>query len=278
MQQLPLNQALCGDCAVVMSAFAENSIDLIMMSPPYADARSKSYGGVKPDDYVEWFMPYAQEFYRVLKPTGTLILNIKEKVVKGERHTYVLDLIKAMKEQGWLWTEEYIWHKKNSYPGKWPNRFRDAWERCLQFNKEKRFAMYQDNVKIPISPSTIKRVKTLSPNDKDRQMSASQSGLGRRMANWKDRAFVYPSNVLYLAPECANRQHSAVFPIALPMWFIKLFTRVGDIVLDPFLGAGTTALAALTLGRKYIGIEINPEYCALAQRQLTALTLTARKN
>jgi site-specific DNA-methyltransferase (adenine-specific) len=72
---------------------------------------------------------------RVLKPTGTFILNIKEKVVNGERSTYAIELILAMKKQGWLWTEELIWHKKNCYPGKWPNRFRDAWERLLQFNK-----------------------------------------------------------------------------------------------------------------------------------------------
>ena len=81
----------------------------------------------------------AVEFFRVLKPKGTFILNIKERVVNGERHTYVIDLILNMREYGWLWTEEFIWHKKNSYPGKWPNRFRDNWERLLQFNKNRKF-------------------------------------------------------------------------------------------------------------------------------------------
>jgi site-specific DNA-methyltransferase (adenine-specific) len=85
---------------------------------------------VTPDDYVAWFMPRAEQFARVLKPGGSLVINIKEKVVDGERHTYVLELILAMKKQGWLWTEEYVWHKRNCFPGKWPNRFRDAWERC----------------------------------------------------------------------------------------------------------------------------------------------------
>ena len=112
-------------------------MDLIFTSPPYADRREKTYGGIKPDKYVEWFLPKAEQFLRVLKPTGTFVLNIKELTVDGERHTYVLDLILAMRKQGWLWTEEFIWHKKNCYPGKWPNRFRDAWERCIQFNKEK---------------------------------------------------------------------------------------------------------------------------------------------
>jgi site-specific DNA-methyltransferase (adenine-specific) len=84
----------------------------------------------------------------VLKPSGTFILNIKEKVVDGERHVYILELIQRMRSQGWLWTEEFIWHKKNSHPGKWPNRFRDAWERLLQFNKTRKFNMYQREVYV----------------------------------------------------------------------------------------------------------------------------------
>ena len=127
-----------GDCLDVMKTVPEDSIDLIVTSPPYANNRSKTYGGIKPDDYVDWFLPRAAEFYRVLKPTGTFILNIKEKVVSGERHPYVLELILSMRDQGWLWTEEFVWHKRNCPPGKWPNRFRDAWERCLQFNKQRK--------------------------------------------------------------------------------------------------------------------------------------------
>src|SRR5262245_33587156 len=114
-----------GDCAEKLKDIPGSSVDLIFTSPPYADQRKNTYGGVHPDKYVEWFLPISLELLRVLRPTGTFILNIKEKVVDGERHTYVLDLIKALRDQGWLWTEEFVWHKKNSYPGKWPNRFRD---------------------------------------------------------------------------------------------------------------------------------------------------------
>ena len=71
-----------------------------------------------------------------------------------------------MQQQGWLWTEEYIWHKKNSYPGKWPNRFRDAWERCLQFNKQKKFKMYQERVMVPMGDWAKTRLKNLSEIDK----------------------------------------------------------------------------------------------------------------
>jgi site-specific DNA-methyltransferase (adenine-specific) len=128
---------LLGDCLEKLTHFSDNTFDLIVTSPPYADSRSKTYGGIKPDEYVEWFLPRTEEFLRVLKPSGTFILNIKEKVVNGERHTYVLELILEMKKQGWLWTEEFIWHKKNCYPGKWPNRFRDAWEGAYSLTRAK---------------------------------------------------------------------------------------------------------------------------------------------
>src|SRR5690606_17432155 len=143
-------------------------IDLIITSPPYADQRKKIYGGVAPDKYVEWFLPFSRELLRVLKPDGTFILNIKEKVQSGERHTYVIELILEMRKQGWLWTEEFIWCKKNSFPGKWPNRFRDSWERLLQFNKQSQFNMYQDEVRIPIGDWSKTRLKNLSATDKIR--------------------------------------------------------------------------------------------------------------
>ena len=145
-----LNQIIVGDCEAVLSKLPDACFDLIFTSPPYADQRKNTYGGVSPDDYVDWFLPKAKKFYRVLKPTGTFLLNIKERVVNGERHTYVMELILAMRKQGWLWTEEFIWHKKNCYPGKWPNRFRDSWERLLQFNKQRCFRMYQKAVMVPI--------------------------------------------------------------------------------------------------------------------------------
>jgi site-specific DNA-methyltransferase (adenine-specific) len=101
-----------GDCAEVLQNFSDNTFDLIVTSPPYADRRKCTYGGTPPDKYVEWFLPRSAQFLRVLKPTGTFVLNIKEKAENGERHTFVLELILALRKQGWLWTEEFIWHKK----------------------------------------------------------------------------------------------------------------------------------------------------------------------
>lgn len=267
MKKLTTN-ILQGDSAEVLKTLPDNSIDLIVTSPPYADQRKSTYGGIAPDKYVEWFLPISEQLLRVLKPSGTFVLNIKEKVVDGERSTYVMELILAMRKQGWLWTEEFIWHKKNSYPGKWPNRFRDAWERLLQFNKSKKFAMYQEEVMVPMGDWAKSRLKNLSDTDKRRDNSKVGSGFGKNISNWIDREKAYPTNVLHLATECNNKKHSAAFPEELPEWFIKLFTKEGDMVLDPFAGSGTTLFVAERMGRSAIGIEIMEEYYKMIKNQL----------
>ena len=259
---------LSGDCFEELKEVANSSVDLIVTSPPYADQRKNTYGGIKPEKYVAWFIPIAAELFRVLKNDGTFILNIKEKVQNGERSTYVLELILEMKRQGWLWTEEFIWHKKNCYPGKWPNRFRDAWERLLQFNKSKKFNMYQEAVMVPMGDWAKNRLKNLSDIDKIRDDSKVGSGFGKNISNWLERDMAYPTNVLHLATECGNKNHSAAFPESLPEWFIKLFTQEYDTVLDPFMGSGTTVFVANRMNRNAIGIDIVDEYCKKVQKQI----------
>lgn len=266
--KVPQNTIICGDNQEVLRRFPDNCIDFIITSPPYAEARKNVYGGVSPNKFVEWFLPKSEQFLRVLKLDGTFILNIKEKVVGGQRHTYVIELILEMKKQGWLWTEEFVWHKKNCYPGKWPNRFRDAWERCLQFNKTKNFKMFQDEVMVPIGDWAKTRLRKLSDTDKIRDESKVKSGFGKNISHWLNRDKAYPTNVLHLATECANKNHSATFPLSLPEWFIKLFTEKHDIILDPFVGSGTSAIIAKQLERSYIGIDISREYCKIAEHKL----------
>jgi len=262
-----------GDCKEELKKLADNSVDLIFTSPPYADQRKNTYGGVRADKYVEWFLPIVRQLLRVLKPSGTFVLNIKERVINGERSTYVMELILEMKKQGWLWTEEYIWHKKNCYPGKWPNRFRDAWERLLQFNKNKKFNMYQDEVMVPMGDWAKSRLKKLSSTDKIRDESKVGSGFGKNISNWLNREMAYPTNVIHLATECNNKNHSAAFPEGLPEWFIKLFTKEGDIVLDPFMGSGTTNFVANRMKRNSIGIEIIPEYYKMVKNEIQPVEL-----
>jgi len=258
-----------GDCLNILQSYPDECVDLIVTSPPYADQRSSTYGGIKADDYVDWFLPRAAQFFRTLKSSGSFILNIKEKAVNGERHTYVLELIIELRKQGWLWTEEYIWHKKNCYPGKWPNRFRDAWERCLHFTKKRQFKMNQQAVMVPMGDWAHTRLKALGKNDVVRYESQVGNAFAKNIANWKGREMAYPTNVLHLATETANKRHSAAFPLALPQWFIKLFSDPGDLVLDPFAGSGTTLEAATALARRAVGIEINTEFAALCQAKLS---------
>lgn len=262
------NKVILGDCLKVLSGMPANSVDLVVTSPPYADQRKGTYGGISPDKYVEWFLPISEQLLRVLKPTGTFVLNIKEKVVNGERSTYVMELIIAMRKQGWLWTEEFIWHKKNCFPGKWPNRFRDSWERLLQFNKAKDFAMYQDAVKVPIGDWAKGRLKNLSETDKRRDNAKNGSGFGKNVSNWVGKETVLPTNVLHLATECNNKNHSAAFPEELPEWFVRLFTKENNVVLDPFAGSGTTFFVSRRMKRNAIAIELKPEYYEMICSQL----------
>ena len=291
------------DSGTFIRNIPDESVNLIVTSPPYADKRKRFYGSVHPNKYVEWFLPIAKELLRVLKQDGSFILNIKEHPRDGERDTYVLELILELRKNGWYWIEEYCWYKKNSFPGKWPNRFRDSWERCLHFSKNKKFAMYQDEVKVPIGDWAEKRFKSLSDEDFKRHVSSTNGSLGRNVSNWLDRKRVYPHNVVVLEEErflngviqeefeetetpseeyvtpnliefatvCHNKNHSAAFPIELPTWFIQLFSKKGDVVLDPFIGSGTTAVAAALMEREYIGIEKKKEFAQMARTSLKEL-------
>ena len=123
---------------------------------------------------------------------------------------------------------------------------------------------------VPVGDWADSRLRHLSETDQARDESRVGSGFGKNVSNWLDRDFVYPTNVLHMATESSNRGHSASFPMGLPMWFIKLFTRPGDLVLDPFIGSGTTAVAAIGLGRHYLGAELNREYYQLADEAISS--------
>ncbi len=269
------NKIYQGDCKEMIKDLPDNSIDLIITSPPYANQRSKSYGGVKASEYVDWFIPLAEQLKRVLKSEGSFVLNIKEHVENGERHTYVLELILELKKMGWLWTEEYMWHKKNAFPGKWPNRFRDSFERCLHFNLEKKFFMDQDAVMVDMGEWKDKRFKYLSGNDLERYASQVGNSFAKNIANWKKRDKAYPGNVISLATNCKNVGHPAAFPSGLPSWFIQLLSPKEGVVLDPFLGSGTTALSCIDLDRRFIGIELNKGYADLSCEKVN-MRLTQR--
>jgi len=121
---------------------------------------------------------------------------------------------------------------------------------------------------VPVGEWARSRLKNLSETDRRRDNSRVGSGFGKNVSNWLGRDKVYPTNVLQFPTECYNRSHSAVFPAALPSWFIQLFTREGDFVLDPFAGSGTTAVAAQKLKRHYLMIDTVKDFKAVAQKRL----------
>ena len=128
--------------------------------------------------------------------------------------------------------------------------------------------MYQETVMVPMGDWAKSRLKNLSATDKIRDDSKVGSGFGKRIANWIERDMAYPTNVIHMATECGNKNHSAAFPEELPEWFIKLFTQERDWVLDPFSGSGTTVSVARRMNRNSVGIEILPAYYELAKTEL----------
>lgn len=137
--------------------------------------------------------------------------------------------------------------------------------------------MYQEAVMVPMGNWAKDRLKNLSDTDKIRDNAKNGSGFGKNVSNWLKRDKAYPTNVLHLATECGNKNHSAAFPKALPEWFINLFTKEGDCVLDPFMGSGTTVLVAKSMNRNAIGIEILPEYHKLVQKELSQPVKNSKK-
>lgn len=256
-----------GDSREILKSYPDGHFNLIITSPPYADARKKQYDSISPDAFPEFMLSFHEQFWRVLSPTGSFVMNIKDKVVDGVRDRYVWKTVMALSDKGWLAIDDYIW-TKNGMPGYWPNRLRDGWEYCFHFSKNPKFAMYQDAVKRPIGNWAQKRLSNLSGEDLKRHTSNTKSGFGRDLRKWVGKDMVLPDNVLDIPNVGKNMGHPAVFPVALPEFFIKLFTKKGDNILDPFAGSGTTGIAALELERNITLIDTKLDYIQLSEKRI----------
>ena len=156
--------------------------------------------------------------------------------------------------------DDYIWQKPNPMPGYWPTRLMDGWEYCFHLAKTTKPIFNRDAIKKPIGEWATSRLKNMSETDLSRHNSANESGFGRDLSKWVGKETVFPSNVLSLALVGKNKGHPAVFPVDLPLFFIKLLSSESDLILDPFSGSGTTGIAALRSGRNSILIDNNKEY------------------
>ena len=261
------NKLICGDCQAVLKEIPDESVDLIFTSPPYAEQRKDTYGGIPTAEYTDWFLNKSEEFKRVLKPTGNFVLNIRSHCHKGERDLYVYKLVIALREvQGWKFVDDMIWAKYNPVPGKYNNRLKNGWENLFHFTKGDKIKFYPDRLRQPLKPSSLRRVNNISKTDREHlgKESASKSGFSNFISKLKGTTTALPSNVILMSQETSNKLHSAVFPMALPEFFITLMTNVNDIVLDPFMGSGTTCAAAKKLGRVYVGIDKEKDHIPIA--------------
>jgi site-specific DNA-methyltransferase (adenine-specific)/site-specific DNA-methyltransferase (cytosine-N4-specific) len=257
-------------CPAMLAVMEPDSVDLVVTSPPYAERRKQAYGGIPAEKYIEWFLPISAELLRVVKPTGSFFLNIKESVSDGERQTYVYDLVLALRKQGWLWVDEFIWHKTNPFPTGNRNRLKDGFERCYHFAKTKKFKFFPDAVR------TKSTSKWAGDNERRKKKGAHRTtnGSGMNMSRRITGDLVRPSNVVTMPSSSINIEHPAVFPLGLPEFFIRLTTEDGDVVLDPFMGSGSTALAARGLGRRYVGVELSEDYLWLSAKRLARTPLS----
>ena len=256
---------LHGDASSI--PLSSDSVQAIITSPPYANMRKKQYGGIPAHKYVHWFKPIAKELLRVLKPRGSFILNIKENANDGEMSTYVLELILSMREWGWLWKEEYIWHKLDGYPSAHPDRFPNRWERLLHFTKQKSIDFYKNSVLVKRDSVMVKMT--------NRAWSGKQPKNGNWWNKNDENNFMLgkthrqPSNVLEVGTSGATKNstfHPATFPSRVPVFFINLFSLEGDLILDPFAGSGTTVQVAEKMARVGVGLDTNADYVYAANK------------
>jgi len=231
------NMILEGNCFDLIKTLEDNSVDLIITSPPYADI--VNYGNnvsiKKPKEYCDWLLPIFNDIHRVLKPSGSFILNINDNCSNGLRNPFIYELIyRSQKETKLKFYDTYIWHKLNGIPNGSPKRFRNNTEFIFHF---------------------VKNQKELKFN------------MDRVMDNG-----VRPDNVFRFRTAGASRdnhiKHPAPFNKELPSYFINLLTDEGDMVLDIFGGIGTTNLAAKELNRQHISFELNPKYVEFGNKRI----------
>ena len=269
----PLGRAYLGDCLELLPALADGSVNLIVTSPPYALHFKKEYGNADQGRYVEWFLPFARQFHRLLRDDGSLVLDIGGAWQPGRptRSLYHFELLIALcREVGFHLAQECYWYNpaKLPSPAEWVNvrkvRVKDAVE-CLWWLSKTPWPK-ADNQKV---------LQEYSPDMQrllGRGYRAKERPSGHRITRkFKDNGGSIPPNVLicgnkanghYLSRcnETGRKPHPARFPAAIPLFFIRFLTDKDDLVLDPFAGSNTTGEVCEAEGRRWIAIERDREY------------------
>jgi site-specific DNA-methyltransferase (adenine-specific)/site-specific DNA-methyltransferase (cytosine-N4-specific) len=282
-----------GDCFELIKEQADNSVDLIITSPPYADIVNygKNISIKKPNEYVDWLLPLFNEIYRVLKPSGSFILNINDNCSNGLRNPFIYELIyRSQKETKLKFYDTYIWHKRNGIPNGSTKRFRNNTEFIFHFVKDqKKLKFYMDRVLEEPTQSYVKRLET-PVNDFGKVVdgervrrpkmvryltgSTNKTKDGYELPQTKRELpdVVRPDNVVRFSTAGAARdnsiKHPAPYHKQLPSYYINFLTDEGDLVIDVFAGIGTTGLSCKELNREFLGYELNPKYAEFGNKRI----------
>lgn len=287
---------LQGDCFELIKDLPNDSVDLVITSPPYADIVNygKNISIKKPNEYCDWFLPIFNEIYRVLKPSGSFILNINDNCSNGYRNPFIYELIyRSQKETKLKFYDTYFWHKMNGIPNGSLKRFRNTTEFIFHFVKDqKHLKFYMDRVlrapaeaytsrmKYPWSVKGHGVIKDGMRTDKKtikiRYTNKSVDEDGQSNDKFVEREapiLVRPDNVVrfHTAGHARDNtiKHPAPFYKDLPAYYINLLTDEGDTILDIFGGIMTTGLACKEIGnRNFIGMELNEKYAEFGRKRI----------
>lgn len=274
----PHGQALVGDSTALLPLLPPESVDLVVTSPPFALLRQKTYGNADQTEYVDWLCGFAPLVHRILKPTGSYVIDLGGAYERGKpvRSLYPFRvLLKHVDEHRFFLAEEFYWHNPSKLPSpiEWVNkrkvRAKDTVNTLWWLSKTEHPKANVGRVLAPYS----ERMKTLL-KDPDKFYTPKERPSGHNIGKGfaRDNGGSIPSNLLQLPNTESNgtylrlckqfgvEPHPARFPAGLPEFFIKFLTDEGDTVLDIFGGSGTTAEAAERHGRKWITVELEREY------------------
>ncbi|MCL6589079.1 MAG: site-specific DNA-methyltransferase [Firmicutes bacterium] len=273
-----LGAAYVGDSYELLTDIPNSSVDLVITSPPFALRRQKSYGNVPETEYVDWLLPFCRQIYRILKETGSFVLDLGGSYCSGtpSRSLYNFRVLLTLcDELGFLLAEDFYWFNPAKLPSpiEWVNkrkiRAKDSVNTVWWFSK---IPEPKADVRKVLVPYSDRMKKLLKDPDNFYQPDKRPSGhdIGKGFAI--DNGGAIPSNLLSIPNTDSNsfylrmckqyefERHPARFPEELPEFFIKMLTDPGDLVLDIFGGSNTTGVAAERLQRKWLSFDISHGY------------------
>ncbi len=265
----------CADGLEFMKHMPDDSVDLVLSSPPYALHFKKEYGNVNQPDYVAWFLPFAREIKRIIKPSGSFVLNLGGAWQPGSpiRSLYHYRVLLALADDvGFDLAQEFFWFNpaKMPAPAEWVNvrriRVKDSVEYIFWLVKDPMAKADNRKVLQPYSADMKRLIKrgikqTIRPSGHvinatfaSDQGGSIPSNLIQCGNNESNSAYIRNSKI------AGNKIHPARFPAELPRFFMEFLTNAGDLVFDPFAGSNTTGYVAEALKRKWMGVEIRNDY------------------